>query len=191
MNDSNYIAHHGVKGQKWGVRRFQNPDGTRTALGKSRSMSMKDRIKARSEQKAEAKAEKKAASAEERHEKLKKQVVRNPKDLYKYKDEFSKSEIESLIKDIEFDRKIKDIRVSEIKRRIDSYGRLKDILNTTYQVMDNSKNIYNTVADINNAFIDAGKSKGKRMTKIGASGGDQQKKEQPKKDESKKEDSKK
>ena len=23
-----YLAHHGIKGQKWGVRRFQNPDGT-------------------------------------------------------------------------------------------------------------------------------------------------------------------
>lgn len=31
-----YLAHHGIKGQKWGVRRFQNPDGTRTALGKKR-----------------------------------------------------------------------------------------------------------------------------------------------------------
>lgn len=39
---SNYIYynqelyHHGIKGQKWGVRRFQNPDGTLTALGKQR-----------------------------------------------------------------------------------------------------------------------------------------------------------
>lgn len=33
---NNYLAHHGIKGQKWGVRRFQNPDGTRTPLGKKR-----------------------------------------------------------------------------------------------------------------------------------------------------------
>lgn len=36
---SNYIVyngelyHHGVKGQRWGVRRFQNPDGSLTARG--------------------------------------------------------------------------------------------------------------------------------------------------------------
>ena len=23
-----YLAHHGIKGQKWGIRRFQNEDGT-------------------------------------------------------------------------------------------------------------------------------------------------------------------
>lgn len=31
-----YLQHHGVKGQKWGVRRYQNEDGTRTAEGKER-----------------------------------------------------------------------------------------------------------------------------------------------------------
>lgn len=34
--DSNYLEHHGILGQKWGVRRFQNEDGTLTAAGKRR-----------------------------------------------------------------------------------------------------------------------------------------------------------
>lgn len=29
-----YISHHGILGQKWGVRRYQNSDGTLTAAGK-------------------------------------------------------------------------------------------------------------------------------------------------------------
>lgn len=31
-----YLAHHGIKGQRWGVRRYQNPDGTLTEKGKAR-----------------------------------------------------------------------------------------------------------------------------------------------------------
>ena len=30
------ISHHGIKGQKWGVRRFQNPDGSLTEEGRAR-----------------------------------------------------------------------------------------------------------------------------------------------------------
>ena len=40
MNDivwnPNELYHHGIKGQKWGVRRFQNLDGTLTSAGKGR-----------------------------------------------------------------------------------------------------------------------------------------------------------
>ena len=32
----NYISHHGIKGQHWGIRRYQNEDGTYTAEGKAR-----------------------------------------------------------------------------------------------------------------------------------------------------------
>lgn len=33
---SNYLIHHGILGQKWGVRRFQNEDGSLTSAGKNR-----------------------------------------------------------------------------------------------------------------------------------------------------------
>lgn len=32
----NSLCHHGIKGQRWGLRRFQNEDGSYTAAGKNR-----------------------------------------------------------------------------------------------------------------------------------------------------------
>ena len=35
-DEGTYLAHHGTKGQRWGVRRFQNYDGSLTEKGKRR-----------------------------------------------------------------------------------------------------------------------------------------------------------
>lgn len=34
--EGDFLEHHGIKGQKWGIRRYQNPDGTLTELGRKR-----------------------------------------------------------------------------------------------------------------------------------------------------------
>jgi hypothetical protein len=36
ITKGNYLAHHGIKGQKWGERRYQNPDGSLTDEGRRR-----------------------------------------------------------------------------------------------------------------------------------------------------------
>lgn len=41
------LQHHGIKGQKWGVRRFQNPNGSLTTAGKQRVSEAKKRIDAK------------------------------------------------------------------------------------------------------------------------------------------------
>lgn len=40
-----YLCHHGIKGMKWGVRRYQNKDGSYTAAGKKRRQSYEDRVR--------------------------------------------------------------------------------------------------------------------------------------------------
>ena len=41
----NELYHHGIKGQKWGIRRYQNKDGTLTNAGKKRLAKEEARIK--------------------------------------------------------------------------------------------------------------------------------------------------
>ena len=42
---SNELYHYGVKGQKWGIRRYQNPDGSLTDEGKKRYQKIEDDVK--------------------------------------------------------------------------------------------------------------------------------------------------
>lgn len=46
---SDELYHHGVKGQRWGIRRYQNPDGTLTDKGKKR----KEKLYAKAEKEYE------------------------------------------------------------------------------------------------------------------------------------------
>lgn len=42
-----YLEHHGIKGQKWGVRRFQNADGSLTSAGKKRYLDKDGNVNAK------------------------------------------------------------------------------------------------------------------------------------------------
>ena len=183
-----YLAHHGIKGQKWGLRRYQNSDGSLTeegrkhyGVGPERNSKEERALRAkaeRAERKAvakAAKAEKKAAKkaektalkkAKSREEKM--EFIRDhPKQIYRFRKELSEEDLKELMSKIEFDRKVKDIRDSEVQRGWDKMKQISNNLGTVKSLGENVKGLFNLSLDLSNWLVDNGKASGTRQVKLG------------------------
>lgn len=101
--EEEYLAHHGTKGQRWGVRRFQNSDGSLTAAGKLRySVGNGGRsISKKVDTKSAAKLKKRQAKETAKLERLKiKEAAKNEK-LEKQKSHMTNKEYVKTLSDEE------------------------------------------------------------------------------------------
>lgn len=89
--EQTYLSHAGVKGMKWGVRRYQNKDGSLTPAGKKR---------------AQVRANKKADRA-------RKKEMRND---VKFRRLLSDAELDKRIRRIEKEKKLRELTDEEINR---------------------------------------------------------------------------
>lgn len=112
MNHEECLTHHGIKGQKWGVRRWQNKDGSLTKAGQKRYNKEMENLKTekkklRNQERTRKKLDK-LKKMEEEVDDLKKGVKReespeakrehllketDPKELYKNKDLLTTAEL--------------------------------------------------------------------------------------------------
>ena len=118
--EEEYLAHHGTKGQRWGVRRFQNYDGSLTAAGKLRySVGNGGRsVRKKVDPKSTAKLKKRQVKEEAKLERLKiKEAAKNEK--YKEKLERKKSRMtnKEYVKTLS-DEKLKSINNRDIAEKL-------------------------------------------------------------------------
>lgn len=142
--DQECLEHHGILGMKWGIRRYQNPDGTLTALGKKHLEDGKT-------QKAIDKWNSQKSNA----------ILKgDDKFVKKNIDYFSNDEIARLKTRVEAKTSINDLEQSARKITEEKLRSWSNMINSVSNAAKNGIDIYNSVAKISNSLF------GKNMKQI-------------------------
>lgn len=119
------LTHHGIKGQKWGIRRFQNADGTRTAAGKKRynvnlSKATTEYAEARIAKKNSARGDERKRATRDLHSATAKLMKEHTKTLYNDRIDKGKDPIKGLDRRI---NKYEQKGLSNDEARLKAYGK--------------------------------------------------------------------
>lgn len=140
------LYHHGIKGMRWGIRRYQNPDGSLTPAGKKRymqdakfrykwaKMKEKDAAKKKAAEESEAK---KNETPEQRHARLLKS--NNANELMKHINELSTDEIRERTNRIQAERTLAQYMTHEptkMERAVAKVEKVSDMASRVVKTLD-------------------------------------------------------
>lgn len=166
--ESGYLAHHGILGQKWGIRRFQNPDGSLTAEGKLRynpdgtkktRAERKEATKKYNQKKAALNKARKAKADSEKQKKLEKeyqekktQVLKSGKasEVAKYKGQMTNQELSDALNRIRWERELDNMTASETESNFEKIDKIMEKVGKVTNWANKSMDAYDAMATIYN-----------------------------------------
>lgn len=173
------LQHHGTKGMRWGVRRYQNKDGSLTADGKKR-YGLIGTIKEHSAQKKRKKQQLKnlekareAAKTKREEAAEKKRVLESgtATEVMKYKGKLTNQELNNVYNRLNYERMLSEISGKEIEAGKHKISGLVSKIDNAMDTATKGLGAYNKAAKLVNAVtkVDLPTFEGNKKTKAAES----------------------